>query len=155
MADDAGDLYAILGVDQKATPEEIRTAYRRIAMECHPDRTQNNPESAERFKVISQAYEVLANPEMRAEYDRMVADQPFPIMEVVDTVGVIIGSVMGGVRARKEGRKIPKDACPTCQGEGELVVDLSVISFSRVCPLCNGSKKVPKESPSMAPKQTT
>lgn len=63
------DYYAILGVPRETTEEELRKAYRRQALEWHPDRRPGDPRAAERFKEISEAYAVLINPARRREYD--------------------------------------------------------------------------------------
>jgi molecular chaperone DnaJ len=63
------DLYAVLGVDRKASDAEIRKAYRRLAKKHHPDVNPNNNAAAERFKEISAAYDVIGNPEKRKLYD--------------------------------------------------------------------------------------
>lgn len=63
------DYYAILGVGPEATPEEIKRAYRRLALRWHPDRNPGNPEAEERFKEIAEAYSVLIDPEKRSRYD--------------------------------------------------------------------------------------
>jgi curved DNA-binding protein CbpA len=63
------DYYGILGVSREATEEEIRKAYRRQALEWHPDRRPGDPRAAEHFKEISEAYAVLVNPARRREYD--------------------------------------------------------------------------------------
>jgi curved DNA-binding protein len=62
------DYYAILGVDRKADQKQIKEAYRKLARKYHPDRSKE-PSAAARFKEISEAYEVLGNPEKRAKYD--------------------------------------------------------------------------------------
>lgn len=63
------DYYEILGVPRNATQEEIKRAYRRLALKYHPDRNPGNKEAEEKFKEISEAYQVLSDPEKRAIYD--------------------------------------------------------------------------------------
>ncbi len=64
------DLYALLGVKPEATPDEIRKAYHRFALELHPDRNPGDPEGERRFKEISAAYSCLIDPRSRQDYDR-------------------------------------------------------------------------------------
>ena len=64
------DLYAALGVDEKAGPEKLRRAWLRLAVKYHPDRNPGNARAEERFKDISQAYAILGDPTARARYDR-------------------------------------------------------------------------------------
>jgi molecular chaperone DnaJ len=63
------DYYEILGVPRNADQETIKKAYRRLALQYHPDRNPNNPEAEEKFKLINEAYEVLSDPQKRREYD--------------------------------------------------------------------------------------
>ncbi|MBI5181741.1 MAG: molecular chaperone DnaJ [Nitrospirae bacterium] len=63
------DYYTILGIDRNASEADIKKAYRKLAMDHHPDRNQNNKAAEERFKEISEAYEVLSDPEKRRDYD--------------------------------------------------------------------------------------
>lgn len=66
----AGDYYARLELDPDATEAEIRRAYRRLALQWHPDRNPHTPDAGERFKAISEAYAVLIDPAKREAYDR-------------------------------------------------------------------------------------
>jgi len=63
------DYYEILGLSRSASPEEIKRAFRQLAREHHPDVNQD-PEAAERFKEINEAYQILSDPERRSLYDR-------------------------------------------------------------------------------------
>lgn len=64
------DLYDILGVDRRASQEEIKQAYRRLAREAHPDVRREDPHATDRFKEINEAYTVLSDPSARTRYDR-------------------------------------------------------------------------------------
>ena len=66
---DKKNYYDILGVDKKASPEEIKAAYRKLAMKYHPDRNQGNEEAAEKFKEVNEAHETLSDQQKRAAYD--------------------------------------------------------------------------------------
>lgn len=64
------DYYEILGVSKGATDEELKKAYRKMAIKYHPDKNPDNPEAEDMFKEAAEAYEVLNNAEKRAQYDR-------------------------------------------------------------------------------------
>src|SRR6202453_1692619 len=63
------DYYKTLGVDKKATPEEIKKAYRKLARKYHPDTNPDDEQAEKRFKEISQAHDVLGDPDKRKQYD--------------------------------------------------------------------------------------
>ncbi|MCR5645649.1 MAG: molecular chaperone DnaJ [Bacteroidales bacterium] len=64
------DYYEVLGVSKSATPEELKKAYRKLALQYHPDRNPGDKEAEEKFKEAAEAYEVLSNPEKRQRYDQ-------------------------------------------------------------------------------------
>jgi curved DNA-binding protein len=71
---DYKDYYKILGVEKDATEKQIKSAFRKLARQCHPDLNPNDPQAEARFKDINEAYEVLGDAEKRAKYDQLGAD---------------------------------------------------------------------------------
>ena len=71
---DYKDYYKILGVERKASEDDIRKAYRKLAMQYHPDRNPNNKQAEDQFKEINEAYQVLSDPKKRSHYDRLGSD---------------------------------------------------------------------------------
>src|SRR3954453_5475225 len=70
------DFYVVLGVTRDASETDIKKAYRKLAMECHPDRNNGDKAAEERFKLVTEAYEVLRDPQKRAAYDRYGHEAP-------------------------------------------------------------------------------
>ncbi len=68
------DYYKTLGVSKNASADEIRKAYRKLAKQYHPDANPNNKAAEDKFKEISEAYEVLEDPEKRKKYDTLGSD---------------------------------------------------------------------------------
>jgi DnaJ-class molecular chaperone len=66
-----GDYYKVLGVDQNATDQQIKDAFRKLALKYHPDRNKDNPVAVEEMKKVNEAYAVLSNPTKKGEYDSL------------------------------------------------------------------------------------
>ena len=68
------DYYDLLGLNESATTEEVKKAYRKLALKFHPDKNKDNPEAEHMFKLISRAYDVLSDPQKKEVYDRYGVD---------------------------------------------------------------------------------
>ncbi len=109
------DYYEVLSVSRTASDGELKTAYRKLAMQYHPDRNQGNPAAEEKFKECSEAYQVLSDPDKRAAYDRYghagvgaasagAAGNPFGnAQDLGDIFGDIFGEMFGG-NGQRSGR---------------------------------------------------
>ena len=103
------DYYEVLGVSKTATSDEIKKAYRRLAMKHHPDRNKEDDSATARFKEAKEAYEVLSNQDKRAAYDQFGHDglragpggRGFSGAEgFADIFGDVFGDIFGGGRSR-------------------------------------------------------
>ena len=100
------DLYEVLGVNRDATEDELKKAYRKLAMKFHPDRNPDNKEAEEKFKEGKEAYEILTDANKRAAYDRYGHEGVNPSMGgggggqgfdgFADAFGDIFGDIFGG-----------------------------------------------------------
>ena len=98
------DYYQTLGVARGASAEEIKKAYRKLALQFHPDRNPGNKEAEEKFKEAAEAYEVLGDQAKRQRYDQFGHDgirgtdfRPFTdVNDIFSTFGDIFGGGMGG-----------------------------------------------------------
>jgi molecular chaperone DnaJ len=100
------DYYEVLGVNRDASEEDIKKAYRKLAMQHHPDRNPDNPKAEEKFKEAKEAYEVLCDPDKRAAYDRFGHQGVEHVAgaaggaNFADAFGDIFSEIFGGGRAR-------------------------------------------------------
>jgi len=112
------DYYKILGVDRSASTDQIKAAYRKLAMKYHPDRNPDNASAEEKFKEATEAYEVLGDSQKRTQYDQfghagmnggMGGGQGSMNMEdIFENFGDIFGSMFGGGQSRGKKKKGPQ-----------------------------------------------
>ncbi len=156
------DYYEVLGVNRNATERDLKSAYRKLAMDFHPDRN-SNPEAEERFKEASEAYEVLSDPQKRRVYDRAGFDglrntgfsgfSGVGVEDIFASFGDIFGDLFGfGQRTRRAG---------AAQRGSDLQYDLAVEFAEAVfgcekeitieqyvaCSACRGSGAEPGSQP--------
>jgi molecular chaperone DnaJ len=165
----ADELYKTLGVSKKASDEEIKKAYRKLARKYHPDRNPGDKEAEEKFKEISAAHDVLGDPEKRKEYDEAGAfggfgggQGPFPGGGAGGgfggfDFGDILGSVFnrGGGRPQTQqvrGRDLETEVPLTFdQAINGAQISVTVPKSSR-CGTCHGSGAKPGTSPTTCPR---
>ena len=98
------DYYEVLGVDKNATPEELKKAYRKLALQYHPDRNPGDKEAEEKFKEAAEAYDVLSNPDKKARYDQFgmagmdgaYGQGGMNMDDIFSQFGSIFGDLFGG-----------------------------------------------------------
>src|SRR5690606_3214832 len=97
------DPYATLGVSRNATEKDIKSAYRKLAKELHPDRNKDNPKAAERFSQVTQAYDLLSDKDKRARFDRGEIDADGNPTNPFAGMGASGGFAGGGGRGGQRG----------------------------------------------------
>ncbi|MFL5896933.1 MAG: molecular chaperone DnaJ [Solirubrobacterales bacterium] len=167
----ADELYKTLGVSKKATDEEIKKAYRKLARKYHPDRNPGDQRAEEKFKEISAAHDVLSDPQKREEYDAGPAfggfgggqGGPFPGGGQAGgnfggfDFGDILGSVFsrgsrGGHPQQVRGRDLETEvSLGFDQAISGTQISVTVPKQSR-CPTCHGSGAKPGTSPVTCPR---
>ncbi|MBR0169599.1 MAG: molecular chaperone DnaJ [Bacteroidales bacterium] len=98
------DYYEVLGVDKNVTPEELKKAYRKLALQYHPDRNPGDKEAEEKFKEAAEAYDVLSNPDKKARYDQFgmagmdgtYGQGGMDMNDIFSQFGSIFGDLFGG-----------------------------------------------------------
>jgi molecular chaperone DnaJ len=168
----AQDHYKVLGVGRKASADEIKKAYRKLARRYHPDKNPGDAKAEARFKEISQAHDVLGDPEKRKEYDRMLANpfagagrgggggQPgFDAGGFGDILSDLFGqatrgrSGAGTGQPRSErGRDLEAEVSISFEQAIEgAQVPISVPTYER-CATCGGTGATPGTSPVVCPR---
>jgi molecular chaperone DnaJ len=173
------DYYKVLGVGKGASDEEIKKAYRKLARKYHPDRNQGDKQAEERFKEISQAHDVLSDPEKRKAYDRgtgpfgnfaggfgggggQQAGGGFDAGNFAGSFGDIFSNIFGG-GSGAGGPADPRAGRPQRGRDLETEVTLSfdqavngaqvplAVPTSQQCPTCHGTGAKPGTSPKVCP----
>ncbi|MDZ4278062.1 MAG: molecular chaperone DnaJ, partial [Dehalococcoidia bacterium] len=161
MATTKQDYYDVLGVPRNASQEEIKKAFRRLAMKYHPDRNRG-ADAGERFKVINEAYEVLRDPDRRAMYDRFGhagAESAFGTRGFegfsFGGFGDIFDAFFGGTTARRSGPRKGADLrqhLTLTFEEAAFGCEKAVeVAGVEVCSRCNGLRAEPGTEPEQCP----
>ena len=110
------DLYDILDCERAATDEELKKAYRRMAMRWHPDRNPDDPDALQRFKEVAYAYQILSDPVRRLQYDRFGrvftdgrSQGPFGTSDGEVDLGEVLGGVFRDLFGRRKKGPSPRD----------------------------------------------
>ncbi|MFQ5474007.1 MAG: DnaJ domain-containing protein, partial [Dehalococcoidia bacterium] len=159
MATTKRDYYEVIGVSRGASPEEIKKAFRRLAMKYHPDRNKDADAEA-MFKEVGEAYEVLSDPDKRAAYDRFghAGLQGFDVgrgFEGADFSGFgdIFDAFFGGSHAARSTREAQRGAdrrvdVTLAFEEGAFGVEKEVeVERMERCRRCGGSASEPGSKP--------
>ena len=141
MASSKRDYYEVLGIERKATGEEIKKAYRKLAFEFHPDRNPNDAEAEQRFKEAAEAYEILRDTEKRSRFDRyghagldgMNVPNFNNAQSVFDLFGDLFGEMFGGGR-RGQGAHAGRDL--------QIGIEIELLEAYRGC---RKSVTIPRE----------
>ncbi len=161
------DYYDVLGVNRDSSEDEIKKAYRKLAMKFHPDRNPDNPKAEEHFKEAKEAYEILSDAKKRSAYDQHghagvdASMGGANAQGFADAFGDIFGDLFGGrghgnvyrgadlrynleislehaARGTETKIRIPTmDVCGTCHGNGAKAGTSPI-----TCPTCNGHGQV-------------
>jgi molecular chaperone DnaJ len=168
------DYYKTLGVDKKATPEEIKKAYRKLARRYHPDRNPDDKQAEERFKEISQAHDVLGDPDKRKHYDSgsgpFAGGAPgggfggfgnfdFDASSMGDILSNLFSGGAGGGSGPRRARSRPQRG-RDLETEVRISFDQSIsgaqvplsVPTSGVCSTCHGTGAKPGTTPKVCPR---
>ncbi|HPI98064.1 MAG TPA: DnaJ domain-containing protein, partial [Synergistales bacterium] len=161
------DYYSTLGVPKDATASDIKKAYRQLVRKYHPDANPGNKEAEDHFKDVNEAYEVLADPEKRAQYDQFGTVGDFPgggpfsgFGGVEDVFGDLFENLFGfGTSGRR--RADPNAPRRGSDMETQLIVDLEEAAKGvtknveiprwQTCDRCSGNGAEPGTQPDVCP----
>jgi molecular chaperone DnaJ len=154
------DYYEVLGVDRDAGEDEIKKAYRKLALKYHPDKNKGDPGAEEKFKEVGEAYSILSDPQKRAQYDRFghaattgagpgfggfeMEFDPFELFRSVMGDAFGFGDFFGG--ARQQGRRVRRKGSDlritlklSLEEIAQGVTKKIRVKKLKVCKTCGGS----------------
>src|SRR5919198_4376782 len=159
------DPYSVLGVDKKASQEEIKKAYRKLARRYHPDNNSGDKQAEERFKEISAAYDVLGDPDKRKQYDRggifAGAGRPGgPGGFDAGSFSDILSNLFGGGAGRTSQRAPRAERGRDLEAEVSISFDQAIegaqvpltVPTSQMCGTCHGTGARPGTAPKVCPR---
>lgn len=149
--------YEVLSIKREASEKEIATAYRKLALKYHPDTNPGDPDSMEKFKEAAEAYEVLADAEKRARYDRFghaggeqFGSQFQDADDIMDAFGSIFGDLFGGGGRRgkraRQGANLRADVKLTLEEAAKGVSKTVEFARSKACETCKATGSKPGSS---------
>jgi molecular chaperone DnaJ len=173
------DYYKTLGVDKKATAEQIKKAYRKLARQYHPDRNPDNKQAEERFKEVSQAHDVLGDPEKRKQYDTNsgpfaagggaggpgsgfggFGNFDFDGSSMGDILSNLFGGTGGGAGGRAGARRARVERGADLEAQVSITFDQAIsgaqiplqVPMRTTCGTCHGTGAKPGTTPTVCPR---
>ncbi len=155
------DLYSVLGVSRKASADEIKKAYRKLARQYHPDRNPGDEQAEERFKEVQGAYDTLSDPEKRKQYDAGGMFSGFGprgsgaggfTSDLGDIFSTFFGRRAGGPEAPVRGRDLETEVALSFEQAMEGAEVRVTVPKQAACGTCAGSGAKPGTSPTVCPR---
>jgi molecular chaperone DnaJ len=157
----ARDLYSVLGVSRKASQDEIKKAYRKLARQYHPDRNPDDPKAEERFKEVQEAYDTLADPEKRKQYDAGGMFAGFGprgfggggfTSDLGDIFSTFFGRRGGAAEAPVRGRDLETEVSLSFEQAMDGIEVAVTVPKQATCATCGGSGARPGTTPTVCPR---
>ncbi len=152
------DYYEVLGVSRNATDEDLKKAYRKLALKYHPDKNPGDHSAEEKFKEAAEAYDVLRDPQKRQMYDQfghegLKGRGPHfgGFEDIFSTFGDIFGDFFGGGRQARTGADLRVDVQISFEDAAFGIEKELEISRPVTCRTCHGSRSKPGTTPETCP----